>query len=367
MKVLGMMSGTSLDGIDYCLSDISINNKYNFNFDIIDCKTYSYTEKIKNDLNKIIFNNSNNLHKCNDRIGRFYKETCLDFLKFKTIDLVALHGQTISHKDKKYSIQIGNPFYLKSALNVPIYYDFRSNDIANGGSGAPLMPFLDWLLFKNIQNKITISLNIGGISNLSIIKSNSKKSDIKGFDIGPGMTLIDKFVKSSWRLDYDFNGRIAQKGNINSSIVNYISKNDLVLNSSKKVSLSTEQYSWDFVDKINNKFIEESKYDVLRSIVSYTAKNIIKSIDAILKENNYCSVQLLISGGGAKNYCLINEIKNKLKNIDVKKLNYRGLNIDNKEAFLMGVLGASSYLKISNNVPSVTGANKNLICGKLYE
>ena len=292
-------------------------------------------------------------------------DSVFEFLERDKVDIICSHGQTISHNNKKYSIQLGNPKALHRNFNIPIVYNFRSNDIAFGGNGAPLVPFLDWLLFKNYNIK-TIGLNIGGISNLSIINPLSKLKDVIGFDIGPGMCIIDKYVEKYWNIEYDIDGKLASKGIIDKELLDYLIETDSFINKSFPKSLSTEHYGEKFLNSTIDKFNKINKYNFLRTLVNFTAISISKNLVMAFKKKQSEVYQIVVSGGGSKNKMIIDDINREL-GIKVKFLNINGLNIDNKEAFLIAVLGISTYFGLPNNSITVTGCSKELTCGLIYE
>ena len=171
LTVLGMMSGTSMDGLDCIIAKIQINNEYKLEFQIIEEKTFRISSKLRNEISEIVDNPRINYLSLHEKLGLFYSSSVSQLINKQKLDLIAFHGQTIFHQEKVKSIQIGNPFPISNLFNIPILYNFREADIKAGGTGAPLMPFLDWLLFKNSKfNDIT--LNIGGISNITYIPKN---------------------------------------------------------------------------------------------------------------------------------------------------------------------------------------------------
>ena len=195
-----------MDGLDCCLSEVYIDQKYNFNYKIIDFKTFNYSQKTKNIIKSALSNNNNKIKQANQYLGKLFFKKTKDFIKNRKIDLIGSHGQTIFHKDKIRSVQIGDTKLLKQYFKIPIIYNFREKDIINGGNGAPLVPFLDWLLFRKEKTN-TILINIGGISNISFIKKNISKNNVIGFDVGPGMCLIDQFCNNTWGENLDYNGK----------------------------------------------------------------------------------------------------------------------------------------------------------------
>ena len=146
MKVLGLMSGTSMDGLDCCLSDIEIINGC-LVFKILNYKTYKFNLKSKKIIYDYIFNSKYSISYIDKYLGSLFSKYSFDFLNNKNIDLIGLHGQTVSHINGKYSLQVANPIDLYKSIKVPVIYNFRTKDIENGGNGAPLVPFLDWMLF----------------------------------------------------------------------------------------------------------------------------------------------------------------------------------------------------------------------------
>ena len=215
MKVLGIMTGTSLDGVDCCYANIEVSKSYNFKYKIIDSFTFPFKGKVLKDIKKSIKNRNLKNNKIADKsLGKYLRDVSSKFIKNKRLDLISIHGQTIYHLDKIKSVQVGSPKYLFDHFNIPIIYNFRSKDILLGGTGAPLMPFLDWLLYKNLNQSI-ITLNIGGISNITYIPSNGLQNNVLGFDTGPGMCLIDNFVKKKYNENIDYNAKYSQNGKKN--------------------------------------------------------------------------------------------------------------------------------------------------------
>jgi len=365
MIALGIMSGTSMDGLDLILSEINIDKNYKLSFNIIRSQTYPYTAKDKKIIYDAVYKNNISYDFLDNYLGKVLNDSVFEFLERDKVDIICSHGQTISHNNKKYSIQLGNPKALHRNFNIPIVYNFRSNDIAFGGNGAPLVPFLDWLLFKNYNIK-TIGLNIGGISNLSIINPLSKLKDVIGFDIGPGMCIIDKYVEKYWNIEYDIDGKLASKGIIDKELLDYLIETDSFINKSFPKSLSTEHYGEKFLNSTIDKFNKINKYNFLRTLVNFTAISISKNLVMAFKKKQSEVYQIVVSGGGSKNKMIIDDINREL-GIKVKFLNINGLNIDNKEAFLIAVLGISTYFGLPNNSITVTGCSKELTCGLIYE
>ena len=361
MMILGLMSGTSMDGLDCCLANISIK-KNKLNFKIIKSTTFNYSAQTRKVILESVFNKKYNENFLDKYLGKVYSGFINIFLNSERVDLIANHGQTISHKDKEYSIQICSPSILFNTFKIPVAYNFRNNDIKVGGNGAPLMPLLDWYLF-NEENVITI--NIGGISNLSIVFSNKNKNSVIGFDTGPGMCLIDLYVKKYWSIEFDFNGELASNGEVDKLLLNYLMSEEFIKHNYPK-SASTEMYDIKYLTKIESKFSNINSYNFLRTLVNFTAESISENLKQVVNLSKLQNYKILASGGGVKNKVLFNDLNKNLFD-KVESLNYMNLNIDNKESFLMCLMGYTCFKKINNNMPSVTGAKMPVVCGEIYE
>jgi len=362
--VLGLMSGTSMDGLDCCLSDVNISNNNQLNFKIIDYSTIEYKKNIKMKIVECISNKNRDLNSLDLLLGELFFNLSKKFLNHRQVDLIASHGQTISHRDREYSIQIGHPKYLSRYYNVPIIYNFRKNDIDAGGSGAPLVPYLDWLLFRK-SNQNVVAINLGGISNFSFIKKDCSKNNVIGFDMGPGMCLIDLYVRKNWKIDFDNNGELSSKGIKSNELLKDLMLNSFIQKIPPK-SATVEDYGMEFLTKYIEKYNEINKYDFLRTLVNFTSELIQKNLNNFIGKVDLKDANIIVGGGGAKNLILINDLKKSL-NTNIQSIHYNGINIDNKESFLMCVLGCTTYNNIPNNMPSVTGADREVICGELYE
>ena len=191
MRVLGIMSGTSCDGLDCCDVEIDIDSNYNLQFHINTFNTIPFSELEKSFLLSSRDAENNKISKIETQVTEIFIEKIDKFINTTNFDIISCHGQTVKHISQVISIQLLDYRLLYKRFRKPIVYDFRSRDIFHSGTGAPLMPFLDWLLFSDINQEI-ITLNIGGISNVSYIPKNNMREKVLGFDTGPGMSLIDK-------------------------------------------------------------------------------------------------------------------------------------------------------------------------------
>ena len=357
------MSGTSMDGLDMCLAKITLNEKYQFNYEIISAYYQEFDEDTIKLIKKTIKDNDC-LNELNIHLGIFFLNAVKKYYSKNDMDIIAMHGQTIRHIDRSESIQSGDPKFLHNEFNVPIVYNFRYADIMNGGNGAPLMPFLDWLLLRE-YNCDVVTLNVGGISNISHIKRKCKLQEVAGFDTGPGMSLIDEFVFLVWKQKYDIGGYLAKKGKINIDLLNYLMNHNYLKKKPPK-STGRNEFGIDMINFIFKKFNDVNKFDFLRTLVRFTAESIFFNLKYL---NNFYvkSSTLIISGGGIHNKLLMSDIKEISNFSDILISNQIGIDSNYKEAFLISVLGIGRINGLNTNVPRVTGASDFVSCGDIYE
>lgn len=364
---LGLMSGTSMDGVDISL----IKSDGRSIFEVIKNSYYEYPSKLYSNLTKLreiinlpsdIEKNINNLKLLEREITLFHAEAVNKFNKKNKIEIeiVGFHGQTMLHNpDEQITYQIGDPYLLSQLTKKKIIYNFRNNDIKNGGDGAPLTPIFHKLLYDkykltnglNINYDKVIFLNIGGISNLTIVK----KSSLISWDCGPGMCLIDKFLRSSSRYKIDKDGQLAKKGIINKYILNEMLNHlDNILLKSNRRSLDINDFNLNIVRglKLN---------DAMATLTELTAINIVNQINSISSKKSL----LLLCGGGRKNATLRASIKNQLqKKIDLKLVDDYSIDGDFVESQAFAYLSIRSKLRLPITFPRTTGCKKPCIGGE---
>ena len=306
---LGLMSGTSMDGVDASIIQSDGETKYKV---IID-KYFKYPKSIYEDLIKLRdkIKSSKDLKKFSKEVKNVEKEITLfhakavnEILK-KTkvkVDFIGFHGQTIYHNAKeKISKQLGDGKLLSKLTKKTVVCNFRENDLKNGGEGAPLTPIFHKLLVE--QNKVNlpvIIINLGGIANYTLIWKDKdlKKNYLKSKDTGPGNCLIDQWIRKNSTKLYDKDGKIALSGKISQEIVD------------QALDVAVIKNSYDIKDFDLSFFKKLSLEDGTATLVEYTADTILSSINLFLEDVNWHkSIHILISGGGRKNNFLVNRIK----------------------------------------------------------
>jgi anhydro-N-acetylmuramic acid kinase len=350
-EIIGLMSGTSLDGLDIAHVSFSMDQKNGDSYKLIHCKTYDIPEDLKVKLS-VAHNYSVPLMcQLDKEIGRYYADCVNDFIRKhniekSNIEAIACHGQTILHQPQNgFTLQIGCGSTLAYYTGINVINDFRSQDIIAGGQGAPLVPVGDFGLFNDEAEAF---LNIGGFTNISYKNENQ----ILAFDICPGNLPLNKLA-SVKGLQYDKNGDLARSGEINFFLLDLLNSLDFYQTDGPK-SLGTEWLEEHFYPLL--KFDKEIENN-LRTVVEHEAVQIGQKLnDAGVKD-------VLITGGGSKNEFLISRIAHYF-NGEIKIPS--DVIIDFKEAIVFAYLGALYLERRPNAISSVTGASKNMICGVLH-
>ena len=379
LNILGLMSGTSCDGLDIALIQVS-GSAAQTRFKIVATQSDPYPTGIKAQLLHFI---SKKRHALKDisqfnfymakiwagQITRFITEKNLDV---NIIDLIASHGQTIWHQpetdkffdqDISSTLQLGDPGVLAAILNIPVVGDFRVADVALGGQGAPLIPYFDWIFFSQFKKNI-LALNIGGVSNISFIPANGDFKKIIAFDCGPGNMLIDYVTQKLFNKSFDTDGKIAASGKNSASLFQYIQKLDTFSELVPPKSTGRELYNKEFLDRFIH-FARQEKIkaeNIVHTVTKYTAYAIFISSKKFIKNK---IDEIAIAGGGAKNSFLVKLLKEYFENIEIKTTSAYGLDEDFKEAIGFAILANETIHGNVSNVPSATGAKRAAVLGKI--
>ena len=372
-NALGLMTGTSIDGIDLSLikSDGKVeftsilNNFYEFNNNLRG-KIIGLRDQLNSikDLEKY----SSELSGLEREITLFYSELMNDFLKNQShdIDLVGLHGQTIFHSgEKKISLQLGDGKLLSQITKKIIINDFRQNDLDNGGQGAPLVPIFHRLISNIINKKFMINypmniINIGGISNVTKIidEKLSSYENFKAYDIGPGNCLIDDWVRKNSNKKFDDNGELARAGQVNELIFNQVVEN--FSNTSYDKSLDIKNYDISFARGL-------SLEDGCATITKFTAYLISEGLRMVSNQDNLVPITNILCGGGRKNKSLIEYLKFFLSGSGIKFINIDEYEIDGDyiESQAFAYLSIRSYLNLPITFPNTTRCKSPTLGGKI--
>jgi len=347
------MSGTSADGVDASIIQSNGDNEYKVILD----KYFKYSQNIYENIHtlKEEINNTKDLKHLSERIQSLEKKITLfhadvvnEIIRNSNlkIDFLGFHGQTIFHNAKeKISKQLGDGKLLSRLTNKSVVYDFRQNDLKNGGHGAPLTPIFHKLLKNKFGLKDVTFVNIGGIANITTI---SNDNAMFGTDIGPGMCLVDRWVRKKSKKNYDKNGMLGKSGKVDKLALDRLIKNfhqkENILNTDVIHSYDTKYFDFSFV---NNLSLE----DGAATLTEFTAKIIISAI----KIKNRYKEKIILCGGGRKNNFLVEKLKkesNRIKLIDEYKIDG-----DFVESQAFAYLAIRSFLKLPISFPETTGVN----------
>ena len=379
-NVIGLMSGTSLDGVDVALIQID-GNGTSTKLNLIGFLEYSFPVGLKTKLLKNSVKETSNVEdisQLNFLLPKVYydaiKTLCKDLnFNMNDIDLIGSHGQTIQHLPNSIeyygykissTLQIGDPAVLAKLSGKVTIGDFRTGDIALGGEGAPLIPYFDYILFNSYEKNRAL-LNIGGISNFTILNKNKEIEDVLAFDTGPGNMLIDSLTKKLFNEEYDKDGKYAQSGKFNKALFSAFLEKDEFIEKTPPKSTGREYYGEKFLFNLLEKFNDIPKEDWLNTAARFTAYGIFRNYEKFVKDETVID-ELIVSGGGAKNKYLYKCLNEEFgENVELKIIDDIGVSSDAKEAICFAVLANETIAGNPTNIPRTTGASKPTILGKI--
>lgn len=365
MNILGINSGTSIDSLDIALFECK-ENKINF----IQGVEVKYPNVLKEEIKSLGPNSSIlNCDKTSINLGKFVGMKTNSFLKSNKLkaSLIGMHGQTIHHSNevnKTTTIQITEADLVSDITGIDVVHDFRKKDVINGGSGAPLVPILDFYLFTNIKRPF-ICQNLGGIANTTLVHKTFKQSI--GYDSGPANSILDKiiYIHSQGKKSFDKNGELASKGAVNSELLEKMLNNSYFRRRPPKSTGNREfgiEYVLDLLAYAEQKKINLN--DLLATATELTVESIARSYEQfIFKKNNIETV--VLSGGGIKNGFMISSLERRLPKLNFKFSDESGMPSKYKECALFALL---AYHRVKNkkvNLINITGSNKEIVLGKI--
>ncbi|MFZ8764168.1 anhydro-N-acetylmuramic acid kinase [Enterococcus diestrammenae] len=369
---VGIMSGTSLDGIDTALVEITgVLEKTRVK--LVDFATKPYPKELLNQLHHALEAESvtvQQVSSLNFQLALSYaavvKELCeQNQLTTGELAYVASHGQTLFHQPETLgdfppsTLQLGDAGVLAQLLQCTVVSNFREADMAVGGQGAPIVPFADFYCYQG--NKDRILQNIGGIGNLTWIKKGGSPADVVAFDTGPGNMVINELTRHFYDEAYDHDGKHAANGQVLPELVNHWLSLPYFAQPYPKTT-GRELFGKTFVAKIIGENFEIAPDDLIASATMLTAKSITQACAQLTTE----PCELIIAGGGAYNPVMMAMIRQTVDaNFIVKTQEDLGFSSDAKEAIAMVILAQHTLQKIPNNVPSATGARKPVVLGRV--
>jgi len=379
-RIIGLMSGTSADGIDAVLTEIS---GYGKDISVVQRQFLfvPFNQKIRERILRVAEGNyggATELCRLGNLLGELYAEACIALCEKAgiapcDIDLVGNHGQTVWHMPvmEEYlghyvtgTLQIGEDARIAEAMGCPVIGDFRVRDMAAGGQGAPLVPYTEYLLYGK-KDKVVALQNIGGIGNITILPKNATPEQVIAFDTGPGNMLIDAVVMrmTDGKKRFDDMGKMAAAGKVNQKLLQYMMQDSYLCRKPPKTT-GREYYGEAYMAKIYD-FADGNGIglmDVLATVTGFTAETISYALSHFAPE---MPDELIIGGGGSKNRTLLTYLQNCLPGCKVLTNEDIGYDSDSKEAVAFAILANEALGGVPNNVMSVTGAKHPVVMGKI--
>jgi len=342
--IIGLMSGTSLDGLDIAYVEFDENNENHYQ--IIHAETIAYSKDWQTKLKEAFTYTADELMHLDADYGKFLGTKVLEFIKnhqIDKVDLIASHGQTVFHRPELgYTTQIGSGPHIKAATNIKTICDFRTQDVALGGQGAPLVPIGDRLLFGQYK----YCLNIGGFANISYEENNKRIA----YDICPTNIVLNHYI-NKMGLAYDDEGKLAQTGKINAELLNKL--NNLPFYTDQK----PKSLGWEFVTETIIPLIDNFSLNIPDILATYVEHS------AVQIGNKINGGKMIITGGGAFNKYMIERIE---KHSNVEVIIPDNTTIDFKEALIFALLGFLRNQNKVNILSSVTGSRFDHSSGVIY-
>lgn len=368
MRVIGLMSGTSVDGIDAALVDIS-GSTDDLQATLITGETYPYPAELRDRILAVCAGASlsiADLAELDDAIATQFAQAALH-IQTNQIPavLIGSHGQTVFHRPPSdrlgYSLQLGRGAEIAHQTKIATISNFRAADIAIGGQGAPLVPPIDAALLRHpIEHRCV--QNIGGIGNVTYLPPAKAGTPIRGWDTGPGNMLIDLAVQRFSDQTYDRDGVWAASGTPNQELVDRWLQQDFFRQAPPK-STGREQFGKDYLDACLADASGLSQADILATLTELTAASIADSYQRFLPQR---PDRVLIGGGGSRNTYLKQRLQSLLSSRIISTTDEAGLNADFKEAIAFAVLAYWRYHDLPGNLPEVTGAPKPVLLGEIH-
>jgi len=377
LRVAGLMSGTSLDGIDVAIVEIS-GRGWSKRIRTLAFHTVPYPEAVRQAILGVSNTTTHTavISRLNFLLAELYAEALRETarrarIRLDSIDLIGSHGQTIFHEGAPVeflgrriasTLQIGEAAVLAERTRIPVVADFRPRDIAAGGRGAPLVPYVDYMLFRH-RKLGRVALNIGGIANITAIPPSGGPEDVIAFDTGPGNMVVDALARryTNGRWSYDRDGRLAARGHVNRELLDRLLADPYFRRPPPK-SAGREQYGAEFVEQLLQTGLP--LLDLIATCTAFTAAAVAVGIERFVRPRMPVD-ELIVSGGGVHNRRMMAQLAAFLPDVNLATSTDYGVDADAKEAIAFAVLACESWRRRPANLPSATGARRAVVLGKI--
>ena len=389
MMIAGVMSGTSADGINVALvrikdqgRSLEVNTRAHARFELLGHAEYSYPKKVRAAV--LAAMNATrasvaDLARLNFLLGELYADAVLATQRQFRVkaDLIGCHGQTLYHQGEPAFFlghklaatwQMGESAIVAAKVGAPVVSDFRPADLAAGGKGAPLVPFLDYMLFADAHMG-RIAQNIGGIANLTAIPAGATPREVTAFDTGPGNMVIDAVTSHLYQQAFDRGGRIAASGKVQDKVIQKMLQRDFFRKTPPKTA-GREEFGREFVGEFLSICRGLLKQDIVATATALTARSIADAVQRYAMQSSTRKQrfqEMILSGGGAKNSTLVTILTSELAPLGLR-LRFSdelGLPSAAKEAVAFALLAHETWHHRPSNVPSATGAKRAALLGKI--
>jgi len=383
MRVLGLLSGTSADGIDVALVRVTRRPPH-ISAHLENFACFPYPPRVRREVLRIASGAaapSADIARLNSLLGELFARAALTachrfHVPVRHVDLIGSHGQTIFHQGAPApylgapriaaTLQIAEPAVIAARTGVPTVGDFRPADLAAGGQGAPLVPFVDYLLYRH-ERRGRVALNIGGIANLTVIPPSAEPADVLAFDTGPGNMLVDALAASasSGRQHFDRDARRARRGRMNVELLEAL-LDDPYFQKPPPKSAGREEFGAEFLNRACAR-VERQRLrvdDAFHTITMLTPLTILDAMRRWVRPRTRVD-DVIVSGGGAHNPLVMSNLRAGLPGVNMVTSGELGLPEDAKEAFAFAVLAYETFHGRAANLPAATGAKRPAVLGKL--
>ena len=380
MKVLGLMSGTSVDGVDVALVDIS-GTHHNLRVKLLGFHSLSYPLSLRNRILAVAEHGTvSDVCHLNVLLGEFFAKAALNAvvrsgLSPEEVKLIGSHGQTIHHQPYpirdlgfgpiRSTLQIGDPAVIAERTGITTISDFRSRDLAAGGEGAPLAPYVHYLLFRH-RSLTRLVVNLGGIANVTVLPLGGYMHQVQAFDTGPCNMLLDGLVCcfSKGKQAMDRGGRLARRGCVDPVLLQYLNAHPFMKRKPPK-STGREEFGVSFVKQLLKR--GRRRHLSLEDLLATSCRFIALSINHAMKWCNHDIDEVVVGGGGVFNQTLMTELATAFHPIPVERMEDCGSHSKAFEAKAFAVLAYQNFQGVCANLPTVTGAGHPVILGSITQ
>jgi len=378
--VIGLMSGSSADGVDAALVRLRGSGE-SLSWRLLRHETLQYSPKVRDLILRCIEPGSGDavsICRLNILLGELFARAAAHVaaragLDLHAVDLIGSHGQTVQHLSApviitgiavRGSLQVGEPAVIAERTGCTTVAGFRARDMAAGGQGAPLVSYVDYLLFRH-RARGRLVLNIGGVANLTAIPASAGPERVVGFDTGPGNMVIDGLVSqmTGGREVFDHDGRYARRGAIRPDLLARLMAHPF-LQSPPPKSCGREEFGRPFLESILRENAAFPKDDLIATASRFTAESIAAACRRFVMPHNVYE-EAIVSGGGARNGFLMEQLRSAIPELSIKASDEYGLPVAAKEAVAFAVLAHETILGVPNNLPAATGASRPAVLGAI--